>query len=104
MASLRDVAPNYERAREIWPEALTLGKSYQALLSCFNGDGHGMVEYIKAYLECVFVTIIAEFDAEPPQGSTPNTTELFQAALKPLGLENTRAPASSTKCFQASID
>src|SRR5947199_739066 len=89
MADLDVLAPNYRRARERWPDAPTLSSGYEALVACFDGNCHGMVELVKSLIECVCLTILGEF-GEPMLSSTPSTTELLVTALRPLGLQNTR--------------
>ena len=66
MAELDMLAPNYRRAQDRWRDAPTLATCYEALNACFSGTGHGMVEHVKAFVESVCVTIILEFDEEPP--------------------------------------
>jgi hypothetical protein len=48
-----------------------------------------MVEHVKAFVESVCLTIVAEF-GDAVSSSTPTMTELLVAALSPLGLRNTR--------------
>lgn len=96
MADFDTLAPNYRRAKERWPDALTLSESYEALRACFDGNAHGLVEHVKSFIECVCWTILEEFN-EPMQSSTPPTTELLVAALKPLGLQNTRGASKLDK-------
>src|ERR1035437_5985960 len=89
MANLDEVAPNYLRAQQRWPDASTLGAGYKAVRGSFNGDSHGLVDQVKSFIECVCITIIGEFDAPAPSAK-PTTTELLGAALSPLGLRNSR--------------
>ena len=89
MAGLDALAPNYRRASERWPDAPTLSRSYEALSACFDGNAHGMVEHIKSFIESVCVTILGEF-GEPIPSSSPSATDLLVAALRPLGLQNTK--------------
>ena len=89
MADLDALAPNYRRAKERWPDAPMLSGSYEALRACFDGNTYGLVENVKSFIESVCWTILEEFN-EPTPSSTPRTTELLVAALKPLGLQNTR--------------
>lgn len=96
MAGLEGIAPNYKRAQQRWPEAPMLPKYYEALDACFAGNGHGMVEHIKSYIECVCLTIMGEMRAPIPS-STPSTTELLVAALNPLGLRNSRGASKIDK-------
>ena len=89
MAELDELVPNYRRAQEQWPDAPTLGSHYKALSACFSGNGYGLVEHVKSFIESVCLTIMGEL-SEPMPSSTPSTTELLVAALKPLGLRNTK--------------
>ncbi len=89
MADLDTLAPNYRRAQQRWPDAPLLARSYEALVSCFAGNGHGMVELVKSFIECVCLTVMGEL-REPMPASTPTTTGLLVAALRPLGMRNTK--------------
>lgn len=95
MASLDALAPNYRRARECWPEAPTLSQCHAALTTCFDGNAHGMVEHVKSFIESVCATILAEF--QEPMPSSPSTTDLLVAALRPLGLQNTKGASKLDK-------
>lgn len=87
MDNLDILAPNYRRAVQRWPDAHTLAKGYDALAICFYGNAHGLVEYVKSFLESVCLTILSEFDQSKPSNN-PNSTQLLVAALKALGLRN----------------
>lgn len=89
MPGLDALSPNYRRAQRRWPDAPMLAKCYDALNACFDGNGHGMVEHVKSFVESVCRTIMVEL-REPTPSSTPSTTELLVAALNPLGLRNTQ--------------
>lgn len=96
MAELDILAPNYRRAQQRWPEAPTLVKCCNALSACFDGNAHGMVEHVKAFIESVCLTIMGEF-REPMPSSTPSTTDLLVAALSPLGLRNSKGASKLDK-------
>jgi len=96
MRDLDAVAPNYRRACARWPEAATLAGSYGALASCFEANPYGSIEHVKSFVECVCLTILAEFGDEPPSG-TPTTTELLVVALRSLGLQNSRGASKLDK-------
>jgi hypothetical protein len=96
MADLDALAPNYRRARQRWPDAPTLAKYHEALNACFDGSTHGMVEHVKSYIESVCLTILGEF-REPMPSSAPSTTELLIAALRSLGLQNTKGASKLDK-------
>jgi hypothetical protein len=89
-------APNYRRAKERWPDAPTLSGCHNALSECFDGNAHGMVEHVKSFIESVCVTILGEF-REPMPSSTPSMTDLLVAALRPLGLQNTKGASKLDK-------
>jgi len=96
MADLDELAPNYRRAQKRWPDAPTLLKCHEALSSCFSSNSHGMVEYVKSFIECVCLTIMGEFREAMPS-SSPSTTDLLVAALAPLGLRNSRGASRLDK-------
>lgn len=92
--------PNYRRASERWPQAPALLQYHEAISNCIAGDGHGVVEHVKSFIECVCITILGEF-GEPLPSSDPTSTELLVAALKPLGLQNTRGASKLDKVLSA---
>ncbi len=96
MPDLDALAPNYRRAQQRWSDAPTLAKCYEALGTSFAGDAHGMVELVKAFVESVCLTIMGEHREQMPS-STPSTTDLLVAALKPLGLRNTKGASKLDK-------
>ena len=96
MANLEQLVPNYRRAQLRWPSAPTLGQHYGALAACLAGNGHGLVEHVKSFIESVCVTIMGEL-GEPMPSSTPSTTDLLVAALRPLGLRNTKGASKLDK-------
>jgi hypothetical protein len=92
--------PNYRRASERWGQAPALSQYHQAISNCIDGNGHGVVEHVKSFIECVCITILAEF-GEPLPSSDPSSTELLVAALKPLGLQNSRGASKLDKVLSA---
>ena len=90
MADLDDVAPNYRRARQRWPDAPMLRSCHDSLCACFAGTAHGQVDQVKAFIDSVCLTIVTELRGAMPQSSTPTTTELLGAALRSLGLQQSR--------------
>ncbi|HQT29621.1 MAG TPA: abortive infection family protein [Thiobacillus sp.] len=92
--------PNYRRASERWPQAPALLQYHEAISNCIAGDGHGVVEHVKSFIECVCITILGEF-GEPLPSSGPTSTELLVAALKPLGLQNSRGASKLDKVLSA---
>jgi hypothetical protein len=92
--------PNYRRASERWPQAPALLHYHEAISNCIAGNGHGVVEHVKSFIECVCITILGEF-GEPLPSSDPTSTELLVAALKPLGLQNTRGASKLDKVLSA---
>lgn len=97
MPSLDKVAPNYRRARDRWPDASTLDNSYRGLCACYDGNWHGMVEQVKAFIESVCTTVMGEYNQSVLNNKTPSTTELLVAALQSLGLYNTRGASKLDK-------
>ena len=89
MTTLDTLAPNYRRAAQRWSGGQTLANGYDALEACFSDRGHGLVEHVKSFVESVCRTIIVEY-GEPKPSDNLSTTELLVAALRALGLENTR--------------
>jgi len=96
MPDLDALAPNYRRAQERWPDAPTLARCYEALITCFNGNAHGLVEHVKSFVESVCLTIMGELRVPMPSAQ-PSTTDLLVAALDPLGLKNTRGATKLDK-------
>ena len=92
--------PNLWRSRERWPEAPTLATHYEAVVSSYNGNGHGLVETVKSFIECVCITILGEF-GKPMPSSNPSTTQLFVETLGVLGLENTRGASKFDRVLSA---
>lgn len=88
-AELDELAPSYRAATERWPQAPTLASHYQAVSESFSGSGHGLIETVKSFVECVCLTILGEY-GEPMPSGTPSTSELLVASLRLLGLSNTR--------------
>ena len=91
--------PNYRRASERWPQAPALLQYHEAISNCITGNGHGVVEHVKSFIECVCTTILVEFGEQLP--SDPTSTELLVAALKPLGLQNSRGASKLDKVLSA---
>jgi hypothetical protein len=81
--------PNYARARDRWPQAQALAQHSDAIYACVSGNRHGVVEYVKSFIECVCATILGEFGERLPS-SNPGSTELLGAALRALGFQNSR--------------
>ena len=88
--SLDEIAPNYRAAVERWPDAPTLASHYQAVFESFNGSGHGLIETVKSFIECVCLTILGDFGEAMPS-ATPstsggfNTDDLLGTALSAAG-------------------
>jgi hypothetical protein len=59
-----------------------------------------MVEQVKSFIESVCLTILGEFHQAMPS-ATPSTTELLIAALRPLGLQNTKGASKLDKILSA---
>ena len=66
-----------------------LVKSYDALAACFSDSSHGLIEHVKSFIESVCHTIMRDLGERMPF-ERHSTTELLVAALRALGLSNTR--------------
>jgi hypothetical protein len=99
-SAVTDALPNYRRASDRWPQALALAQYYTAISICIAGNGHGVVEYVKSFIECVCITIICEYGESLPSAD-PTSTQLLNAALKALGLQNSRGASKLDKVLSA---
>jgi Abortive infection C-terminus len=93
------VLPNYSRARARWPDAPALRKHYALLAGC-DCDSLGVIEYVKSFIESVCLTILADF-RQPLPADRPSLTELFIAALRPLGMQNSRGGGNVSRLLSA---
>jgi len=100
MTTTTDALPNYRRASNRWPQAPALTQYHAAINHCIAGNGHGVVEHVKSFIECVCITIMCEF-SEPLPSAVPTSTQLLVAALKTLGLENSRGASKLDKVLNA---
>ena len=94
------VLPNYRRATDRWPQAPALAQYHAAINHCIAGNGHGVVEHVKSFIECVCITIMTEF-GEPLPCKHPNLTQYLNAALGVLGLHNARGASKLDKVLSA---
>ena len=94
------VLPNYRRATDRWPQAPALAQYHAAINHCIAGNGHGVVEHVKSFIECVCITIMTEF-GEPLPCKNSNLTQYFNAALGVLGLQNARGASKLDKVLSA---
>lgn len=92
--------PNYRRATDRWPQAPALAQYHAAINHCIAGNGHGVVEHVKSFIECVCITIMTEF-GEPLPCKHPNLTQYLNAALGVLGLQNARGASKLDKVLSA---
>ena len=99
-AELDALAPNYRRAMEKWVDAPTLARHYTAVAEGFSGSGHGLIETVKSYVECVCITVLGE-QGEPMPSAAPSTSELLVATLRVLGISNTRGASKLDKVISA---
>ena len=93
------IAPNYRRAQRRWPTAPLLRVHYQALTSCWADTGHGLVEHVKSFVECVCRTILAERGV--PDEPRATNTRLLIMALDVLGLRNSKRAYAIDKVLSA---
>lgn len=98
MAGLDDIAPNYRKARDRWPDAPNLTQHFEALTKCWEGTRHSLIEHVKSFIECVCWTIALDH-GRPVPNAEPNTTELLVLALDCLGLKNTRGASKLDKAL-----
>ena len=94
------VLPNYRRATDRWPQAPALAQYHAAINHCIAGNGHGVVEHVKSFIECVCITIMTEF-GEPLPCKHPNLTQYLNAALGVFGLHNARGASKLDKVLSA---
>lgn len=94
------LVPHYRSAMERWPDAPTLANHYHAVAETFTGSGHGLIETVKSFLECVCLTILGEF-GKPMPTADPSTTELLVASLHQLGISSTRGASKLDKVLSA---
>ena len=89
MASFDDLAPQFHRAKDRWPDASLLSQHYESVVESYDGSGLNIITIIKSFIECVCRTILGEC-GKPEPISESSTTYLLREALKALGLENSR--------------
>lgn len=94
------LAPNFRRAVDRWPEAPTLCNHYSAVVESYGGNGHGLIEAIKSFVECVCLTVLGEF-GKPMPSANPSTTEMLVEALRVLGLSSTRGASKLDQVLSA---
>lgn len=99
-AQLDGIAPNYRAAMERWPDAPTLANHYRAVSESFGGSGHGLIETVKSFVECVCLTILHDH-GEPMPSANPSTSELLVASLRLLGVSRTRGVSKLNKVLSA---
>jgi hypothetical protein len=95
-----DALPNYRRAAVRWPQAPALTQYQTAINHCIAGNNHGVVEHVKSFIECVCITILVEF-GETSLPADATSTYLLGAALKALGLQNSRGASKLDKVLSA---
>lgn len=100
MGMTTDALLNYRRASSRWPQAPALAQYHAAINHCIVGNVHGVVEHVKSFIECVCITIMGEF-GEPLPAADPTSTQLLVAALKALGLQNSRGTSKLDKVLTA---
>lgn len=99
MNDLDVIAPNYRRAQRRWATAPLLRAHYEALATCWTDTGHGLVEYVKSFVECVCRTILAERGSSDVGHAT--STTLLILALESLGLHNSKGAHAIDKILSA---
>ena len=99
MNDLDAVAPNYRRAQKRWPAASLLRTHYEALAACWTGTGHGLVEHVKSFVECVCRTILDERGV--PDEPRATNTRLLVVTLEALGLRRSQRAYAVDKVLSA---
>lgn len=100
MRPIEELAPNFKRASDRWPDAPNLGAAYKSLDETCKGTPHGLYEHCKSFLETVCLTVLAETKTAIPAGD-PTTTFLVRESLKALGLENQRGESHFDSALSA---
>lgn len=100
MRPIDELAPNFKRAADRWPDAPNLSAAYKSLGEKCNGSPHGLFEHCKAFLESLCLTVLAETKTAVPPGDLP-TTQLVRESLKALGLENQRGASHFDSALSA---
>ena len=99
MTPFDDIAPQFARARSLWPTAPTLVAHYHTVVEAYGGTGQALIEAVKSFIECVCLTIIKE-QGGPPPGDEP-LTEILRLALERLGVKNARGSSKFGKVLSA---
>lgn len=99
MSDFDVIAPNYRRAQGRWSTAPLLRMHYKALTTCWTDTGHGLVDHVKSFVECVCRTVLAERGVADV-GRVTNT-RLLNLALESLGLRNSKRAYAIDKVLSA---
>lgn len=89
------IAPNYVRATKRWPDATLIRAQYESLEGAYSRGECSIPEHVKGYVECVCRTILQEYGKSLPE-SNPPFGQVLSAALKVVGLQNTRDGSSTS--------
>ncbi len=100
MPSFDEIAPNFLRAKNRWPDAPTLSDHYAAVVNIYDNNGHGLIDAVKSFIECVCLTILGDFGKTMPS-ATPDISELLSETLKTLNLKNNRGANKLDKVLSA---
>jgi hypothetical protein len=99
MAAFDDFVPQFQRAKDRWPDAPTLAQHYIAVKESFEGSSLDIIASIKSFLECVCITILGEFGKSV--SSDASTIQLLGEAMKAIGLDRGRGASKLGKLLSA---
>ena len=60
MAAFDDFVPQFQRARDRWPDAQTLAQHCLAVKESFEGSSRDVIASVKSCLECVCIALLGE--------------------------------------------
>lgn len=95
MKPLDEIAPNFRRAKDLWPDAPNLQAHYKTLINSYENEGHDLIELIKSFLETVCKTILSDFGTTVPERES--TTYYFGETMRSLGISNQRGACAFDK-------
>ncbi len=99
MAAFDEFVPQFQRAKDRWPDAPTLAQHYAAVQESFEGSSFDIIASIKSFLECVCITILGEFGRSA--SSDASTIQLLAEAMKAIGLDRGRGASKLGKLLSA---
>jgi len=94
-----EIAPQFARARSLWPTAPTLVAHYHTVVEAYGGTGQALIEAVKSFIECVCLTIIKDLGGPPPGEQA--LTEILRLAMERLGVKSARGGSKFDKVLSA---